>query len=138
MIGLSKDADESRAKNFKRTACVRTAVENKTRALKSSAKKLSSKAQQLGLSTVSGVDRWWNKLEGDADFIMKWLPPAPAHCRVHLDQLAGRFFVHYNDRDRVSVAWTKRGLRDAQMEALRVLWHYHELETGEQCPIPLA
>lgn len=98
---------------------------------------LTGKALQAKLTNPKGWDRWWNSVAGDATFIFEVLPP-DRPCKVYVDDRCGRFLVSYGTEDRRSFSWTKRGMKVAQVHALRFLWDAHARHTGQQCPIDLA
>ena len=75
-------------------------------------------------------------MSGDATYIFDMKPSGEA-SNIFVDDACGRFLVSYGGEDRRSFSWTKRGMKEAQVHALRFLWDAHERHTGEKCPISL-
>lgn len=80
------------------------------------------------------LDRWWASIPGDPSFVEDNLPPGG---RVSTDHWCGRFKVSYQGQSN-SISWTVRGMQEAGLECLRVLWKWHQERTGEPAPIPLV
>ena len=66
-----------------------------------------------------------------ADWITKHLPDT-IHCFP--DEIAGRFRVIGPELVNKSVAWTRRGMRDASMECVYHGWGFYTDRTGHACP----
>lgn len=93
-----------------------------------------SDGQQRAKRKAMSIDRWWNSITGDPEFILE-NKPAPA--RLFTDQWNGRFRLSYPGEKPRSVSWTVKGQRAASLEALRVMRAWHTASTGQQPPIPL-
>ncbi|CAK0907878.1 unnamed protein product, partial [Prorocentrum cordatum] len=65
---------------------------------------------------------WWATVRGDPAWLEKNRPPVGS---VHVDDIAGRFQLAYPGQGTKSVAWTRRGMELANVEACRVLWSWH-------------
>lgn len=88
-------------------------------------------AKQL---TGKAANRWWCNVRGDAEFIEHHRPPADS---LHVDHDCGRYLLAYG-QVRKSISWTRRGMADASVDALRWWWSQHTAATGEACPWPFA
>lgn len=97
---------------------------------------LTKKSLAAKLSNPKGWSRWWNSLAGDATFLYEMKPSGDV-CKIFVDDACGRFLVSYGCEDRRSFSWTKRGMKEAQLHALRHLWESHERHTGQKSPINL-
>ena len=88
----------------------------------------------MKLHTKDGDKRWWNSVEGSDVWINKW---KPATSRVDVDDANGRFLLYFPNRDRRSVSWTARGMKEASLVALQILWGFAWKDLGHKCPTPL-
>lgn len=79
------------------------------------------------------INRWWCNARGDGDFIQAHRPPAGS---LHVDHDCGRYLLSYGS-ERKSISWTRRGMADASVDALRWWWDRHTAQTGQPCPWPL-
>ena len=121
---------------------VRTSVASSAKGLKKKYKglkitTLTDKAMQAKLKNPQAFARWWNSMTGDAQYIFE-LKPAGNSSKIFVDDACGRFLVSYGDEDRRSFSWTKRGMKSAQMHALKHLWEAHTRKTGQICPVDLS
>lgn len=91
-------------------------------------------ASKLRMNTAAGKAKWFNAITAQDDFLRKW---SPEPARICTDDRNGRFLLHYGEFDRRSVSWTVRGVPEATLSALKILWGWHTLSTGAECPIPL-
>ena len=79
--------------------------------------------------------RWWNSIKGDMSFVRAH---APDKGRIAQDDREGRFRLTYPGKAPRSVSWTSRGMVAASLEALRIIWGYHTLASGQEPPEELT
>ena len=95
-----------------------------------------AKARAAKLINSARWARWWNSIEGDASFVLGYLPPgAPVH--IQIDDANGRFLVTYGGKHRRSFSWTRCRLKTAQILVLRHVRGIHSFFSDANCPIPL-
>ena len=71
--------------------------------------------------------QWWNQVKGDFAWLDKNRPPVGG---INVDDTYGRFQLTYPGFAPKSVAWTRRGMEVANVEACRVMWEWHCKATG--------
>lgn len=80
------------------------------------------------------ADIWWCNVSGDAEFIDARRPPTGS---LHASHDCGRYLLAYSGL-RKSISWTRKGMADASVGALRWWCAQHTAATGEACPWPFA
>jgi len=79
--------------------------------------------------------RWVAAPDAQVNDVTEWINKhMPDFVHIHTDEVAGRWRVIGPELNIKSIAWTKRGWKDAAMETLYRAWQFHTDHTGNDCP----